>query len=313
MMSEPSAAQARAPQSAPRQAIIYVPGKSPKPSPAVHSELLWKSLRRGVARAQGAAGTLLDNCRFRLAAWNFLYYQRHDSLSADVPWIERLIEGDGPTEADIREARHWSKWATRGLYDLGDRFHWLIPWLPDPRVKSMLRDTMRYFENRDGIADRIRNLVATEIEGAAAESRSLCVIGHSMGSVIAYEALWKLTHEERRPPTVGLFLTLGSPLGMRYVQKHLLGLRDDSRRFPAGIRRWVNVSATGDLVSVDQQVADDFSPMVDKGLTRAIEDVHEDVYTAFRNSDGLNPHRSYGYLVHPQVGEVLRRWLAGSS
>jgi hypothetical protein len=293
-------------------AIIYVPGKSPKPRPDIHRRYLWQCLRRGVLQHDPGLADTLDNSRFRLAAWNFLYYGEYETLAPDIPWIERLLESEGGTEADIREARHWSKWLTRLLYSVGDHAHWLIGALPDRRVKAMIQDTLRYFENTQGIADRIRGLVKNEVEQARARSDAVCVVSHSMGSVIAYEALWSLTHEDGRPAAVDLFLTLGSPLGMNYVQKRLLGLRDGTRRYPEGIGEWVNVSAVGDLVSVDEHIEDDFSAMVKQGGARRIRDIHHDVYTAFRNDQGLNPHRSYGYLVHPEVGGVIARYLRGA-
>lgn len=293
------------------RAIVFVPGKSPKPPPAIHGAYSWRCLRRGVGRHDPDAVALLDECRFAVAAWNFLYYEKHESLLADVPWIERLIASEGATEQDIRQARHWSKWLTRLMYTLGDNAHWLLHWLPDPRIRSMIQDTSRYFDNAASIAGRVREIVKTELRKAHDECDAVCIIGHSMGSVIAYETLWELTHETGRPIPVELFLTLGSPLGMNYVQKQLLGLRDGSHRYPSGIGRWVNVSAVGDLVSVNERVSDDFAPMVEQGLVDHIEDHHGDIYTAFRNDHGLNPHRSYGYLVHPRVGEVVARWCRG--
>lgn len=294
-------------------AIVFVPGKSPKPPPAIHKAYLWRCLRRGVSRYDPAIGEQLEACRFSIAAWNFQYYQKHESLASDVPWIERLIDGEGATEDDIRQARHWSKWLTKSMYVLGDAAHWLANYLPDRRVKAMIRDTQHYFENTGGVADRVREVVKSDIRRACDESSPVCVIGHSMGSVIAYEALWEATHDDRRPVQLDLFLTLGSPLGMNYVQKKLLGMGDGSGRYPAGIDRWVNVSAVGDLVSVDERVSDDFAAMLQQGLVEEIEDIHRGIFTAFRNEDGLNPHRSYGYLVHPKVGETIARWWRNGS
>lgn len=292
--------------------IVYVPGKSPKPSPALHREYLWRALRRGVLRQDPALTGPLDACSFRLAAWNFLYYGEYKPLDADIPWIELLLENGDATADDIREARHWAKWLTRLLYSVGDHAHWLIGAIPDPRIKAMIQDTLRYFDNTRGVAGRIRGLVKAEIETAREENDSLCIVSHSMGAVVAYESLWSLTHDDHRPLDVDLFLTMGSPLGMNYVQRRLLGLRDASGRYPAGIGEWVNISAVGDLVSVDERVENDFAPMVaQKGVGR-IRDIHRDVYTAFRNAQGLNPHRSYGYLVHPEVGAVIARWLRGA-
>lgn len=289
-------------------AIVFVPGKSPKPPPAVHREYLWRCLRRGVSRVDPVVGEQLDSCRFTLAAWNALYYQRDESLAADVSWVERLIDSDGVAAEDIKEARHWSKSLTKFMYAMGDRAHWLIKYLPDRRVKAMIGDTLRYFENIEGIAGRIRDIVKIEIRRACDHSGSVCLIGHSMGSVIAYESLWEQTHEDPQKSRIDLFLTLGSPLGMNYVQNKLLGLRDGTQRYPAGIGKWVNVSAVGDIVSVDECVGDDFATMMERGLVDGIEDIHREVYTAFRNDQGLNPHRSYGYLVHSKVGESIAHW-----
>jgi len=293
-------------------AIVYVPGKSPKPRPDIHREYLWQSLRCGVLRDDPALEERLEACRFDLVAWNFLYYREYESLEADIPWIDRLLDCEGVSDEDMREARHWSVWLTRLLYSIGDHAHWLIRVLPDPRIKAMIEDTLRYFENTRGIADRIRGLVKEEVENACENNDAVCVVSHSMGTVIAYESLWSLTHEDRRPANVDLFLTLGSPLGMKYVQKRLLGIRDGTGRYPEGVGEWVNVSAVGDLVSVDQRVEDDFAPMAAQGGAGRIRDIHHEVYTAFRNEEGLNPHRSYGYLVHPDVGAVIADWLRGA-
>lgn len=289
---------------------MFVPGKSPKPSPVVHREYLWRCLCRGVSRCDEEVARQLDTCSFHLAAWNFLYYGEHESLDADIPWIERLLESGGANAQDISEARHWSRWLTWLLYSVGDHAQWATKWIPDPRVKAMIQDTLRYFENIGGVADRIRGVVKRELHKAEEQGASVCVVSHSMGTVIAYESLWELTHEDRRPPAIDLFLTLGSPLGMNYVQRRLLGYGrgGPGGSYPSGIRKWVNVSAVGDLVSVDQCVADDFAGMVDQGLTEEIEDMHRGVYTAFRNHHGLNPHRSYGYLVHPSVGAAIVDW-----
>lgn len=293
--------------------IVFVPGKNPKPSAAIHKQYLWRCLQTNLQRVAPQLGNEIEQCRFELAAWNFDYYLQHASLTTDIPWIERLLKNPEATQEDIEEARSWKKWSISCMYALGDRFHRLIRYIPDPRVKEMISDTLRYFDNTDGVADMIREKVKDQIRQATEANQRLCLIGHSMGSVIAYEALWQLTHRDKEQHIVDLFLTLGSPLGMHYVQKQLLGFHRLRRSFPVGITRWVNVSAVGDLVSVDSTVNDDFHRMIKAGLVQSITDVYEQVYTAFRNANGLNVHRSYGYMVHPQVGEALARWWQGGA
>ena len=55
----------------------------------------------------------------------------------------------------------------------------------------------------------------------------------------------------------------------------------------------------------------DVKPMLDLGLTESIHDKHAGIHTYFRNDSGLNAHRSYGYLVHPQVGKSIAHWWRG--
>ena len=135
-----------------------------------------------------------------------------------------------------------------------------------------------------------------------------------MGAVIAYDALWELTHLEANPGKVDLLLTIGSPLGMHFVQDRLLGFRDPyGQRFPCNIRHWVNIAAHGDLTALDPEVRNDFLPMIAQGCAESIEDKHRGVFNYFRNDKGLNMHRSYGYLVEQHVARAILAWWQGSA
>ena len=68
------------------------------------------------------------------------------------------------------------------------------------------------------------------------------------------------------------------------------------------------LSAVGDVTAVDIEISDDFSPMTELGYTEKIEDHCAGIYNFFRNDEGLNPHRSYGYLVNPAVGRIIADW-----
>lgn len=142
-------------------------------------------------------------------------------------------------------------------------------------------------------------------------NEKVLLIGHSLGSVIAYDTLWELSHLENIETKVDLFLTLGSPLGMNYVQSRIKGSQFKSnKKYPLNIKCWVNVSAEGDITALDQVFADDFAEMKDLNLIDSIEDHCQGIYNFFRNEDGLNCHRSYGYLVNPAVGKVIADWWA---
>ncbi len=69
-----------------------------------------------------------------------------------------------------------------------------------------------------------------------------------------------------------------------------------------------NISSVGDLTALDRTFADDFSEMLALGMVNSIEDHCEGIYNFFHNEEGLNCHRSYGYLVNPDVGKVIADW-----
>ncbi len=290
--------------------IIFIPGKNAKPPADQHQKLLWRSLLEGVRRAEpeivGDFSQYADN--FKLIAWNYLYYSEHKDISCEFAWIDALINQHGPTEQDIREASAWHRQLDRLLYTIVDHLPCLLLLAPKP-IQSTAQETLRYFDNKQNIAYEIRELVKNALRPMLTDGDKVLLIGHSLGSVIAYDSLWELSHLEHLPGKIDLFLTMGSPLGMNYVQHRLMGYsQTGERRYPANIRRWVNISSIGDLTALDRIFADDFAPMLALGVIDSIVDHCEGIYNFYRNEQGLNCHRSYGYLVNPAVGKIIADW-----
>ena len=84
--------------------------------------------------------------------------------------------------------------------------------------------------------------------------------------------------------------------------------RKGPNKYPTNIRHWVNISSVGNITSLDRVFRDDFSHMLELGIIESIEDHSEAIYNFFRNDEGLNVHRSYGYLVNPAVGNIIGEW-----
>ncbi len=291
--------------------ILFIPGKNPKPPVEEHRQQLLRCLRRGVERADPAVAQEIeaDSQAFRLIAWNPLYYRSYKPLDEDLPWIDALLKQDGPTREDVKEALSFRRRTAWLLYTLADIFNFFIPLLPDPAVKSTIRETARYFSNEDNIGQQVRELLKVPLREMFARGERVLVIGHSMGTVIAYDSLWELTHIEKNPGRVDLFLTLGSPLGMRFTQQRLLGVREKgAKRYPHNIRHWINMTAQGDLTALDPTLRDDFKAMLELGVVESITDHNGGIFNYFRNDQGLNVHRSYGYLANPRMGEAIAKW-----
>jgi len=295
--------------------IVFVPGKNPKPQPQAHRALLWRCLLRGLELVDPAIARTIaaQPASFVLVSWNKLFYGEEKEADEDQPWIEALCHKSGPDAADVREALSWRNKLARFLYLVADHLPFLIPLLPDPAVKSAVVESERYFHDHDGVGAQVREAVKTPLREMLAAGDRILLIGHSMGSIIAYDALWELDHVEHNPARIDLLLTLGSPLGMHYVQDQLLGFRDrDGRRFPCNIRRWVNVAAHGDLTALDPELRGHFGAMLEGGCTGSIEDRYQEVFTYFRNELGLNAHRSYGYLVEAHTARAIAAWWLGA-
>jgi hypothetical protein len=289
--------------------IVYVPGKNPKPEPAIHRELLWRTLVEGVRRAdRTVAGTLQAGLpQFHLVGWNYLYYHVYKDNTKDIPWIDALINKHGPTEQDIREAHAWNIWLSRFVLTLADHISLLLRMLPE-EVRSTANEIDRYFNNADDVARKIRDLLKQTLRPMLEQQEDVLLIGHSLGSVIAYDTLWELSHQDGVKGKVD-FLTLGSPMGLHYVQRRLLGMNDHGKEsYPDLIRRWINFSAEGDVTALNQNIKESFHAMLELGLVESIEDHCHGIYNYFRSDEGLNCHRSYGYMVSPAVGSVIADW-----
>ncbi len=123
------------------------------------------------------------------------------------------------------------------------------------------------------------------------------VIGHSLGSVIAYDVLCS---PEARDYKVELFLTLGSPLGIKEVQDQVQRLTRQTRglQVPPKVDRWVNIADPFDPVALDKSLANDY---VARGEVK-VEDLLR------LNEDGpTDPHSGSGYLRIAETREVVRQ------
>lgn len=289
--------------------IIFVPGKSPKPPADQHRDLLWRTLLEGVRRAEPDIAIDIEQhkAKFYIVAWNYTYYQHNHDTAQDLPWIDALLNKHGPTQQDIREAGSWRVNLNRFLYTIADHLPWLIRWLPES-ARNTIEETNGYFQNHGNIGYEIRGMLKAILRPMLDKNEQVLIIGHSLGSVIVYDALWELSHNEVHPGKVD-FLSLGSPLGLKFVQNKLQGRQyPKENRFPLNIYRWINLSSVGDTTSVDRCFNDDFADMLKYGLVESIEDHCQGIYNFYRNDDGLDCHCSYGYLVNPAVGEIIAKW-----
>ena len=125
------------------------------------------------------------------------------------------------------------------------------------------------------------------------------VIGHSLGSVVAYEAAHR-AYEHSLPPDQTLTLiTLGSPLGLKSVVYERLCPQPP--HVPAAVNRWENLAAEDDLVAAHLDLAPYFPPAAGSTITPHTHIV----------DTGSKPHDITHYLTKPTVGRIITETLTG--
>ncbi|MDJ0759254.1 MAG: hypothetical protein QNJ19_07640 [Woeseiaceae bacterium] len=289
--------------------IIYIPGLLPKPEPAMHRDALYRSLMHGLtAHAPDVAERIdADHQAFDLVSWTYDFYGEHRDIALDQPSIDAMLEHAEAPDSAVDEASAFTRRLLRWFYLLGDFFPFLIPYLADERVEMHIRDLRRYAKDANGIAQHVREMLKLPLRAAAQSGRPTLLIAHSMGSVIAFDTLWQMSHEDNDHVRLDTLLTMGSPLGQRFIQRHLLGHgRVGHARYPSNIVNWKNLSARGDLTSVDPKLSNDFGQMRTLDLVETFDD--EEILNWFRLDGTLNVHAEYGYLANPVTAKFVAAW-----
>ncbi|MFF4316880.1 hypothetical protein [Streptomyces sp. NPDC001507] len=138
------------------------------------------------------------------------------------------------------------------------------PFLPGPVAErfllGVLRQVRRYF-SEDVVRERAMEAVAARVGPDTA-----VLVGHSLGSVVAYEAL--CAHPEWPVRTL---VTLGSPLGMPSLVFDRLrpAPRDGRGCWPDGLACWTNLADQHDVVASVKRLADLFAPVGAPALNAA--------------------------------------------
>jgi pimeloyl-ACP methyl ester carboxylesterase len=288
--------------------IVYVPGLKPKPEASLHHEQLERCLLEGIRRIDPAIASEIDRQdAFELISWTYDFYGEHRDIALDLDDIEAVLQKHEASEEDVLVATSARRRFAIWLFQVADALPFLIPGVATEEVQIHLRDFHRYVADRGGESEAAREKLKTCIRQATDAGRPVLLFAHSMGSVIAWDALWQLSHEESSSARVDLLLTTGSPLGQRIVQRHLFGrLEAGAKRYPTNIGHWTNIAAIGELTAVDRELADDFSPMIRLGLVPSIDD--RDCFNYYHMDGALNVHVEYGYLINEVTARVIGDW-----
>jgi len=260
--------------------------------------------------------------KFELVYWADLLYEKpldpllkdsRDMLYMDEPYLP------GPKVVPAREnhtiRRKVMEFVEHQLDKLilNEDFSINYSAIADKIVHRHFADLEAYYTDRftdsRGIHIRVRAEIRERLVTVIKKYRGyeIMLVGHSMGSIIAYDVLTLLIPLE----TIDRFVTIGSPLGFPVVQGKIAaewketgnGIR--KMKTPPGItRKWYNFADLRDRVALIWQLRNNYSANL-YGV--APED--RDVINDYTNGEEENAHKSYGYLRSEEFALALSEFV----
>jgi hypothetical protein len=192
--------------------------------------------------------------------------------SANISDAEVAAEA-GPIPAAEKGIRNWR--LTQALARLIDRRH---ADLTSVTIERFLRDVFLYISNRS-VEREINAIVESKLT-----DEPTVVIGHSLGSVVAYKVLLA----QRAKVKLRRYVTVGSPLGIRTISSRLGVLK-----YPSADLNWYNAYDDGDIVALNPLTDPWFK--TDPAITN---------YNRVRNTTD-NQHGIIGYLNDVTVARCV--------
>lgn len=158
-------------------------------------------------------------------------------------------------------------------------------------TEAFLEDVHAYmYDNPQGSRQDIQERLLKELRG----EEQVVLVSHSLGTVIAFDILSTVDWDLKVP----MFVTIGSPLGIDFLQANLRKhLQTDVLSKPWCVRKWYNFSDPLDVVAADKSVADEFRG---GGIRDFIINNPDRLSTK-----GYGPHSISGYLTVPEVKDAV--------
>lgn len=303
-----------------RYKIIFIHGLASKP-PEKELLALWRRcLIKNIGFYDHALAADMEaqaNDLFHMAFWaNVIPNHIEDNPGeldkpiSDVMKVREERGNDFHVPSGMAKIKEF--WKKRGL-DIVDLVGNILSIKDDVAKKKLLE--LRLYWDDQYIADKIRLKLEKLLNRALTEQCKVALIGHSMGTFVAYDVLWRFSHHRDAQDMWGrrmrLFVTMGSPLGDKIIQDLMLGKRygyTEKEGLLMNVEYWVNFAALGDIVCHDQTLTDDFKNMKNDNYLKDFRD-YRNLFNPYRNRQGgLNPHKSYGYLLQPKLAKTMLRF-----
>ncbi|MEJ2453499.1 MAG: hypothetical protein P8103_05015 [Candidatus Thiodiazotropha sp.] len=301
--------------------IVGIHGLANKPEKEILKTWWEASIREGLKKNEDIDSPEFD---FHMVHWaDLLYkYPLHEEENFS---FDKLYNDEPYAQAENGALKRYDdKFFDKvraGVFDIiGDtadklKVHMGMDSFADFLIGRLLKDLDFYYDNReiqnrDGGLGQTQPVLRQELLNTLEplKGKSIMLIAHSMGSIIAYDALRDLG---RSDPGFELshFVTIGSPLGLPHVKAKIIQERtyDNKVRTPSVVKNsWVNFADKKDPVAADVFLKGDY--MENDAGVGVVDDLVANDYIA-PGKDRHNHHKSYGYLRTPEMSEHVKTFL----
>lgn len=290
--------------------IVGIHGLSNKPSEETLKMWWLQAMNDGLKKLDHRPITKEE---FKLAYWADLVYETPDPNPE--PYTDPTTDQPDPDPNKIISiARNLFSDVVGSALDIakGLSDSQKIDLIKNKFREKVVKDLSRYYDDRDTIefgpqkGMQTRKAIRAVLLKILAdhEGKEIFLIGHSMGSIIAYDVLRDL---ENSGIKVQQFVTIGSPLGLSTVKEKIKQERRGKNEpfIPKNvINSWGNLGDPKDLVSADLTLKGEYH---DSGGCQVKDLFVQNGYRYKKNGEWEhNHHKSYGYLRTPALATHLK-------
>ncbi len=258
---------------------------------------------------------------FRIAIWSDILYEKPLDISEkDIssPYYigEKYVRANADFEVGDHDTRkkivdYLGRQMNRIF--LNDDLTMNYSFITDAIIGKYFRDLELYYSGEMIIdanrTKRFSELIRNRLRDKLLKHRDdrIMLIGHSMGTVIAYDVLTFVLPDIK----IDTFVTMGSPLGLPVIMSKIgdemkrSGLNGKKIKTPPGIlKNWYNYSDILDKVAFNYKLSDYYTEN-DHGVKPV-----DILVTNNYEINGLkNPHKVFGYLRTPEFSSVLSEFI----
>jgi len=294
--------------------IIGIHGLDNKPE----KDLLEKWWKQSIIEGLENCGYKSKLPKFELVYWADIVYDRplsdsEENIGTDYYLEEKYVEA---SENFIVEDHSTRKKVVDFISNqlnnifLNEDYSLNYSSITDKILNKYFKDLELYFKDDSSVTVSEKLKINSRLIEVLKKHKDdkIMVIGHSMGSIIAYNVL---SFELPNIP-IHTFVTMGSPLALPNVISYIAGQQkvhkiDNPKQIKAPdsvTNNWYNFSDITDMVALNYKLSDDFSEN-----NKGVSPVDFLVVNNYQINNKQNPHKSYGYLRTPEFAKIANDFI----